>query len=137
MGATPIHTEASTSTIDVAPPSTARDVFLTWEKWLRPAFNVILAGVAGLVLLNFSATSHPLPMNVRTYFHFASWAVAANLLFTAGPLADLYLAVLLGRRSVVATGVLFTFGTLLSMMLVPISLNWLWAMEHPGLGAVD
>ena len=110
---------------------TARSIFLSWEKWLRPAYNLILAGVACLVILSFTNMGYPVPRNGRTVFHFISRAIAANLLFTAGPLADYYISVLLGRRSVLVTGILFTLGTLFSMLVVPISVSWLWFYAVP------
>ncbi len=36
------------------PKVAARSIFLSWETWLRPAYNLILAGVAGLVISSFT-----------------------------------------------------------------------------------
>ena len=116
---------------------TARSIFLSWEKWLRPAYNLILAGVACLVILSFTNMGYPVPRNGRTVYHFISRAIAANLLFTAGPLADYYISVLLGRRSVLVTGILFTLGTLFSMLVVPISVSWFWSTQYPELKSFD
>jgi hypothetical protein len=66
----------------------ARDIFLAWEKRLRPAYNLLLAGIAALVVMRYSAMGYPVPRNGRTIYHFVSRAIAANLFFTAGPLAD-------------------------------------------------
>jgi hypothetical protein len=119
------------------PKVAARGIFLNWEKRLRPAYNVVLAGVACLVILSFTNMGYPVPRNGRTVFHFISRAIAANLLFTAGPLADYYVSVLLGRRSFLVTGVLFTLGTLFSVVLVPISVSWFWSTQYPGLRSFD
>ncbi len=119
------------------PNVTARSIFLSWEKWLRPAYNLILAGVACLVILSFTNMGYPVPRNGRTVFHFLSRAIAANLLFTAGPLADYYISVLLGRRSVLVTAIIFTPGTLFSMLVVPISVTWFWSTQYPGLKSFD
>ena len=54
------------------PNVTARSIFLSWEKWLRPAYNLILAGVACLIILNFTNLGYPVPRNGRTVFHFIS-----------------------------------------------------------------
>lgn len=115
----------------------ARSVFLTWEKWLRPSYNLILAGFAVVVVMSLSARGYPVPRSGRTICHFASRAIAANLLFTAGPLADYYITVLIRRRSALVTGVIFALGTLLSLMIVPISISWYWATQYPGLGISD
>jgi hypothetical protein len=130
--------ESTQSSIESREPKvTARSVFLYWEKWLRPAYNLILAGVACLVILSFTNKGYPVPRNGRTVFHFISRAIAANLLFTGGPLADYYISVLLGRRSVLVTGVFFTLGTLFSMLVVPISVSWFWSTQYPGLRSFD
>ena len=76
--------------------------------------------------LRYANLGYPAPGLGRTVFHVASRAIAANLLFTAGPFADYYLSVLLGRRSVVATGVPFALGGLFSLLLVPLSLSRLF-----------
>lgn len=123
--------------MDDFPKYTARGIFLTWEKWLRPAYNLILAGIAGLVILSFTSRGYPVPGNSRTVFHFVSRAVAANLLFTAGPLADYYLSVLLNRRNPLVTGTLFALGTMFSALIVPISVSWFWSTQYPGLAAFD
>jgi hypothetical protein len=130
--------ESTQSSIESTEPKvTARSIFLSWEKWLRPAYNLILAGVACLVILSFTYMGYPVPRNGRTVFHFISRAIAANLLFTAGPLADYYISLLLGRRSVLVTGILFTLGTLFSMVVVPISVSWFWSNQYPGLKSFD
>lgn len=118
-------------------PVTARDIFLRWEKWLRPAYNLILAGAACLVILHFASMGYPIPRSGRTVFHFVSRAIAANLLFTAGPVADYYLSVLIGRRSALVAGVLFTLGTLFSMPIVLISVSWYWSTQYPELRFFD
>lgn len=130
--------ESTQSSIESTEPKvTARSIFLSWEKWLRPAYNLILAGVACLVILSFTNMGYPVPRNGRTVYHFISRAIAANLLFTAGPLADYYISVLLGRRSVLVTGILFTLGTLFSMLVVPISVSWFWSTQYPELKSFD
>jgi len=120
-----------------SPKVDARDIFLTWEKWLRPAYNLVLAGVAALVIMSFTRRGYPVPHSGRTVFHFFSRAIAANLFFTAGPLADYYISVLLGRRSVLVTSILFTLGTLFSMLIVPISVSWFWSTQYPALESFD
>jgi hypothetical protein len=35
------------------------------------------------------------------------------------------------------TGILFTLGTLLSMLFVPISVSWFWSTQYPGLESFD
>lgn len=130
--------EATRSPIDSKKPNvTARSIFLNWEKWLRPAYNVILTGVTCLVILRLTKMGYPVPRNGRTLFHFVSRAIAANILFTAGPLADYFISVLLGRRSALVNSVLFTLGTLFSMPVVSISVFWFWSTEYPVLKAFD
>jgi hypothetical protein len=130
--------ESTKSSIESTEPNvTARSIFLRWEKWLRPAYNLILAGVASLVILILTIKGYPVPRNGRTVFYFISRAIAANFLFTAGPLADYYISVLLGRRSVLITGILFTLGILFSVLIVPISLSWFWSAQYPGLKSFD
>jgi hypothetical protein len=130
--------ESTQSSIEsTGPKVTARSTFLRWEKWLRPAYNLILAGVACLVILSFMNMGYPVPRNGRTVFYFISRAIAANLLFTAGPLADYYISVLLGRRAVLLTGILFTLGTLFSMLVVPVSVSWFWSTQYRGLKSFD
>jgi hypothetical protein len=90
-----------------------------------------------LVILRFTSTGYPVPRNGRTAYHFISRAIAANLLFTAGPLAHYDISVLLGRRSVLVAGVLFTLGTLFSMLLVPISVSGFWSTQYPELRSLD
>ncbi len=92
----------------------------------HPLFAVRLVGVW-----------QPVPRNGRTVLHFISRAIAANLLFTAGPLADYYISVLLGRRSVLVTGILSTLGTLFTLLVVPISVSWFWSTQYPGLKSFD
>jgi hypothetical protein len=134
----PSSVESRQSAIESTEPKvTARSIFSRWEKWLRPAYNLILAGVACLVVLNFANMGYPVPRNGRTVFHFISRAIAANLLFTAGPLADYYISVLLGRRSVLITGVIFTLGTVFSVLVVPISVSWFWSTQYPELESFD
>jgi hypothetical protein len=130
--------ESTRSSIEPAEPKvTARSIFLNWEKWLRPAYNLIVAGVACSVILSFTNMGYPVPRNGRTVFHFISRAIAANLLFTAGPLADYYISVLLGRRYLLVTGILFALVTFFSMLVVPISVSWFWSTQYPGLRSFD
>jgi hypothetical protein len=116
---------------------TARDIFLRWETRLRPAYNLVLAGVAVLTIMVFARMGYPVPRNGRMVFHFVTRIIGANLLFTAGPLADYYLSTLLGKRSMVVTGILFTLGTLCSALIVPISLAWFWSTQYAGFGSFD
>jgi hypothetical protein len=138
MSGEPNPFAAPSSPIESSEPKvTARSIFLNWENWLRPAYNLILAAVACLVILSFTNMGYPVPRNGRAVFHFISRAIAANLLFTAGPLADYYISVLLGRRSVLVAGILFTLGTLFSMLVVPISVSWFWSTQYPGFNSFD
>jgi hypothetical protein len=120
-----------------SPQVAARDIFLVWETRLRPAYNLVLAGVAVSVVMLFVRMGYPVPRNGRTVFHFLSRAIAANVLFTAGPLADYYISMLCGRRSPFVTGSFFTLGTLFSVLIVPISVSWFWATQYPGLPVFD
>ena len=119
------------------PKVTARNVFLTWEKWLRPAYNLVLAAIAGMVILSFTRMGYPVPRNGRAVFHFVSRALAANLLFTAGPLADYYISVLFGRRFIFVTSLLFALGMMFSALIVPISVSWFWSTQYPDLEFFD
>jgi len=110
----------------------ARDVFLLWEKWLRPSYNVLLALACIAVAALLATPEQPVPLNGASAFHLISRAVIANILFTAGPLADLYLSVLFRKRSPVVTGVIFAVGALASLAIVPISLDWFWSTQYPG-----
>jgi hypothetical protein len=71
--------------------------------------------------------------NGRILYYFVSRAIAANLLFTAGPLANYYISVLLGRRFGLVTSIVFTLGTLFSALIVPISVFWFWSTQYPAL----
>jgi hypothetical protein len=124
-------------TVSELPKVVARDVFLSWERWLRPAYNVVLAGITVLVVLSFVRMGYPVPRNHRTVFHFVSRAIAANVLFTAGPFVDYYISVLFGRRTVFVRAVLFTLGTMLSALIVPISVSWFWSTQYPELEEFD
>ncbi len=110
----------------------ARDVFLFWEKWLRPSYNIllVLACLGSVALL--AGPGQPVPFNRSLVFHLVSYAIAANVLFTAGPFADFYISVLLRRRVPAITAIIFSAGALVSLPLVFISVSWFWATQYGG-----
>ena len=63
--------------------------------------------------------------------------LAANVRFTAGPLADYYFRALRGKRTVFNTGAFFALGTIFSAMIVPISISWFWSTQYPGFEYTD
>ena len=110
----------------------ARDIFIFWEKWLRPSYNIllVLACVAAAALL--ATPGQPVPFNWSLAFHLISWAIAANILFTAGPFADFYVSVLLRRRVPAVTAIIFGAGALASLPVVLICLSRFWATQYGG-----
>jgi hypothetical protein len=117
--------------------STFRNILITWERWLRPAYNIVLAAVSVLVILNFLRSEYPVPPIGSALFHFGTRAVLANILFTAGPVADCYLTLLFGRRLSIVTGIIFAAGLLFSVLFVPISISWFWTVRFPGMIQFD
>jgi hypothetical protein len=129
---------APSSSLESAQPGAqAQTIFLTWEKWLRPSYNVVLVGVSCWVIAGFIKMGYPVPRNGRTLFHFFSRAIEANVLFTAGPIADYLIAKMLGKRFVLVTLAIFALGTLLAMLIVRISVSWFWSTQYPELGWLD
>lgn len=118
-------------TVDTPRP---RDIFLFWERWLRPSYNALLALACIAVVALLAAPGQPVPLNGAFAFHLISRALIANILFTAGPLADFYLSVLFRRRIPAVTGAILAAGTLASLVIVPFSLDSFWSTQYPGGG---
>ena len=89
--------------------SIAKPVFLAWER-LRVIYVLVLA-VVSAVLLGPSGF-----MDSRLLFRLFEGAVAANVLFFAGPVGETYVH-WLGFRQNWLRWVLFVSGTLLSVVL--------------------
>jgi hypothetical protein len=104
-----------------APPvgDTARAVFLAWER-LRLVYN------ATLVLIVLYIAGHNLG-NFEFRVFVLEAAVAANLCFCAGPVAEGYLS-LLGANRRVVRWLLFIPGTLLGCLLTVAALFW-WMLR--------
>lgn len=116
----------------------ARDVFLFWEKWLRPSYNALLVVVCLIFARYVAAFQPPMPPD-RILFHLITQAVAANILFTAGPFADFYVSVLLRKRHPAVTAVIFGAGALVSVVIAWLSLSLFWWAQEPDfrLGGID
>lgn len=93
----------------------ARSVFLAWEK-LRPAYLAVLA-VCSLLLVVVAGP--PWPAVARVLL---AGAVAANLLYFAGPLLETYVC-WLGWRGAWLRWVLFLGGTLLAVVLAAVAIT--------------
>jgi hypothetical protein len=109
----------------------ARDIFLFWEKWLRLPYNAFLVVACVVVAAWLAEPLHPVPLNRALAFYLITRAIAANILFIAGPFADLYVSVLLRRRHPAVTAVIFAGGALISLVFVWISLVWFWSWQYP------
>src|ERR1700677_2517035 len=73
-----------------APPPSADDAFLAWEK-MRLAYNVILVGV---VLMNCACFSRwSLFQNLSCWWYLACCVVAANVCFCVGPWIEGWLSI--------------------------------------------
>ena len=108
-----------------------RPIFLFWEKWLRPSYNALLLLASIVAAAYIASPEHPVPCNATFALFLIAAAVAANILFIAGPFADFYVAVLLRRRAPVATGIIFGGGILISFPLVLYALVIFWATYYP------
>lgn len=92
----------------------AKSVFLAWEK-LRLAYVAVLA-VASLALV--AVCGSPWTSAIKALL---GGAVAANILYFAGPALETYVC-WLGWRGTWLRGVLFLGGTLLSLLLAAITI---------------
>gem|GEM_PF-2253641 len=92
-----------------ADPSTAREVFLAWER-RRLVYNAVRVVVVRVAL----APGGPVELNDPAFRrHLLVGAVAANVRYGVGPGAEGYLA-FLGASRRAARGVLFGFALLLA-----------------------
>ena len=105
--------EASDTAPVAAPPGGLRETLLGWER-LRVVYNVILLTAYVWVFL---AGDNPMAMfTVLMMVQALAMAFAANVLFFAGPLAELYLKYI-GMRAPWARPALFALGTVYSVFL--------------------
>ena len=100
----------------------AKRTFLAWEK-LRIVFVAILGLMT--LLLGFGELT-----NVKFWTVVIPGAIAANICFFAGPIVETYVT-WLGFESIVLRVAMFTFGTLLSLILAAGALAGLMLPDMP------
>lgn len=123
MNENPYATSSDLSTETLAEPlraddsllSTARDVFLVWEK-LRVIYVAILGLLTLLLVGGVGVLSLPLVQSI------VFGAVVANALYFAGPIVDTYVRWLGYKRSW-PRWAMFVGGTLLSIVLTIVLLS--------------
>jgi hypothetical protein len=108
---------ANTLERPAAEPTTAREVFLSWERF-RLAYNLALAGVVLLAVLVTRDTT--LLSDGRFWWHLAARALAANLCFGLGPWVEGWLRVA-GEGGFGTRAVLVVLGTGLATVLAAAS----------------
>lgn len=97
-----------------------RPMVVQWEG-LRIVYNLVLTAEV-LILLMIAGWNGTLHFGIPQVDGLIVAAVAANVCFCAGPLADLYLTAILRFRAPLIR-VLFPLGLLLSVVLAPLVLN--------------